>query len=91
MICFQRLLCISYRDRVTNEEVRNRIRQAIGPYEDFLTTVKKTQTEMAWAHNKINRTCKDDPTGHCTRREKERQTEKEMGRQHNGRDRFKVG
>ena len=24
-----------------NEEVRNRIRQAIGPYEDLLTTVKK--------------------------------------------------
>ena len=36
--------------------------------------------EMVWAHNKINRTCKDDPTGHSTRREKERQTEKEMGR-----------
>ena len=52
---------------------------------------KKTQTEMVWAHNKINRTCKDDPTGPCTRRQKERQTEKEMGRQHNGMDRFKVG
>ena len=39
---------------------------------------------MVWARNKINRTCKDDPTGHCTRREKERQTEKEMGRQRNG-------
>ena len=36
--------------------------------------------EMVWAHNKINRTCKDDSTGHGTRREKERQTEKEMGR-----------
>ena len=52
---------------------------------------EETQTEMVWAHNKINRTCKDDPTGHCTRREKERQTEKEMGRQRNGMDRFKVG
>ena len=31
----------SYRDHDTNEEVRNRIRQAIGPYEDLLTTVKK--------------------------------------------------
>ena len=40
MRCFRRLLGISYRDRVTNEEVRNRIRQAIGPFED-LTTVKK--------------------------------------------------
>ena len=46
---------------------------------------------ISWAQNKINRTCKDDPTGHCTRREKERQTEKEMGRQRNGVDRIKVG
>ena len=52
---------------------------------------EETKTEMVWAQNKINRTCKDDPTGHCTRREKERQTEKEMGRQHNGVDRIKVG
>ena len=43
--------------------------------------------EMVWARNKINRACKDDPT----RREKERQTEKEMGRQRNGMDRFKAG
>ena len=25
------------------------------------------------SQNKTNRTCEDDPTGHCTRREKERQ------------------
>ena len=38
---------------------------------------EETQIEMARAHNKINRTCKDDPTGHGTRRgENERQTEK---------------
>ena len=41
MRCFRRLLGISYKDHVTNEEVGNRIRQAIGPYEDLLTTVKK--------------------------------------------------
>ena len=42
MRCFRRLVGISsYRDHVTNEEVRNRIRQAIGPYVDLLTTVKK--------------------------------------------------
>ena len=45
---------------------------------------------LSMYHNKINRTCEDGPTGHCTRREKERQTEKEMGRQRNGMDRFKV-
>ena len=41
MRCFRKLLCISYKDHITNEEVRNRIRQANGPYEDLLTTVKK--------------------------------------------------
>ena len=35
---------------------------------------------MVWAYNKIHTACKDDPTGHGTRRDKERQTEKEMGR-----------
>ena len=46
---------------------------------------------MVWAHSKVKRTCKDDPTGHCTRRKKEKQTEKEMGRQLNGMDRLKLG
>ena len=41
MRCFRKLFGISYKDRITNEEVRNRIWQAIGPYEDLLTTVKK--------------------------------------------------
>ena len=52
---------------------------------------EKTQIDMVWAHKKINRICKDDSTGHGSRREKERQTEEEMGRQHyNGMDRFKL-
>ena len=33
---------------------------------------------MVWAHNKINRICKDDPKRHGTRIEKERQTEIEI-------------
>ena len=33
-----------------------------------------------WAHNKLNRTCKDDPTGHRTRGEKERRTERKRWR-----------
>ena len=41
MRCYRRLLGISYKDHVTNEEVRNRIKQASGPYEDLLTTVKR--------------------------------------------------
>ena len=41
MRCFRKLLGISYRDRITNEEVKTRIGNAIGPYEDLLTTVKR--------------------------------------------------
>ena len=37
---------ISYRDHITNDAVRDRIRQAIGSYDDILTTVKKR--ELKW-------------------------------------------
>ena len=53
MRCFQRLLGISYRDHVTNEEM-NRIRQAIGPHEDLLTTVKKRK--QRWYGHKTRST-----------------------------------
>ena len=41
MRCFRKLLGISYRDHITNDAVRDRIRQAFGPYGDILTTIKK--------------------------------------------------
>ena len=41
MRCYRRLLNISYKDHVTNEEVRNRIQNAIGVHDGLLTMVKK--------------------------------------------------
>ena len=41
MRCFRKLLGISYKDHITNEEVKARTGNAIGPYEDLLTSVKK--------------------------------------------------
>ena len=41
MRCYRRLLNISYKDHVTNEEVRNRIQNATGVHDDLLTMVKK--------------------------------------------------
>ena len=41
MRCYKRLLRISYKDHVTNEEVRNRIQNATGVHDDLLTVVKK--------------------------------------------------
>ena len=40
--CYRKILHISYKDHVTNEElVLAKIQQAIGPHEDLLTTVKR--------------------------------------------------
>ena len=39
--CLRKLLSITYRDHISNEEVRNITRQAIGPQEDLFTTVKR--------------------------------------------------
>ena len=41
MRCFRTLLGISYRDHITNEEVKVRTGNAIGSYEDLLTSVKR--------------------------------------------------
>ena len=41
MRCSRRLLGISYKDHVTNEEVRRKISQNVKHYEDLLTTVRK--------------------------------------------------
>ena len=41
MRSFRRLLGVSYKDHITNEEVRSRIWKAIGPYEELLSTAKK--------------------------------------------------
>ena len=40
MRCYLKILRISYKDHVTDEEVRAMIQQAIGPHEDLLTIVK---------------------------------------------------
>ena len=40
MRCYRKILCISYKDHVTNEDVFANIQQAVGPHEDLLTIVK---------------------------------------------------
>ena len=41
MRCYRKILHISYKDHVPNEDVRAKIQQAIGPHEDLLTIVKR--------------------------------------------------
>ena len=49
MRCYHNILHISYKDHVTNEEVRAKIQQAIGPHKDLLTLIKrcKLQTDVS--------------------------------------------
>ena len=41
MRCFRKLFGISYTDHITNEEVKTRTGNAIGPYENLLTSMKR--------------------------------------------------
>ena len=45
MGCYRKLIRISYKDHVTNEEVPAKIQQAIGPHEDLLTIVKRRKLQ----------------------------------------------
>ena len=44
MRCYRKILLISYKDHVTNDEVHAKIQQAIGPHED-LTIVKRRKLQ----------------------------------------------
>ena len=48
MRCYRKILRISYKDHVTNEEVRAKIQQAIGPHEDL--TIVKRRTLQWFGH-----------------------------------------
>ena len=45
MRCYRKILHISYKDHVTNEEICTKIQQAIGPHEDLLTIVKRRKLQ----------------------------------------------
>ena len=45
MRCYRKILHILYKDHVTNEEVRAKIQQPIGPHEDLLTIVKRRKLQ----------------------------------------------
>ena len=45
MRCYRKLLRISHKDHVSNEEVCAKIQQAIGPHEDILTVEKRRKLQ----------------------------------------------
>ena len=49
---YRKILCISYNDHVTNEEICAKIQQAIGPHEHLLIIVKRHK--LQW-HGYVSR------------------------------------
>ena len=45
MRCYRKILRISYKDHITNEEVRAKIQQAVGPHEDLMIVKRR---KMQW-------------------------------------------
>ena len=45
MRCYRKILHISFKHHVTDEKVRAKIQQAIGPHEDLLTIVKRLKLQ----------------------------------------------
>ena len=51
MRCYRKILHISNKDHVTNEEVRAKIQQATRPHEDLLTIVKRRTLQWFDCYN----------------------------------------
>ena len=80
-----KILRISYKDHVADEETCAKIQQAIGPHEDLLTTVKRRK--LQWYGDVSCSSGQNQLARHSERGKKTRQTEEEVGRQHQGMDR----
>ena len=86
MRCYRKILHISYKDHVTNEEVCAKIQQATGPHED-LTIVKRLKTAVVWSCVPFIRSGQSHLARHSEGGKKTRRTKEEVGRQHQGMDR----
>ena len=79
MRCYRKILHISYKDHVTNEEVRAKIQQAIGPHEDLTIHCKGTQTAVVWSCLPFIRSGQNHLARHSGRGKKTRQTDRRRG------------
>ena len=89
MRCYRRLLNISYKDHVTNEEVRRKIQAAIGEYDELLTLDKKRKLRWFGHVSRTSGLTKTILQGTVKGKwqKKKRQTEEEVGRQYQIMDR----
>ena len=52
MRCYRKILHISHKDHVTNEGVRAKVQQAVGPHDDLLAILKRCK--LQW-HGHVSR------------------------------------
>ena len=90
MRCYRKILRISYKDHVTNEDVCAKIQQAAGPHEDLLTIVKRGKLNGMDMYP-VYRSDKNQRTRHSKMEKKTSETEEDMRRQHRKMDRPGVG
>ena len=86
MRCYRRLSNISYKDHVTNEEVRRKKQAPIGEYDEFLTLVKKWKRRWFGHVLKVFCFSKDNPTGTVKEKERGRQTKRSEDKEWTGMD-----
>ena len=87
MTCYRKILHISYKDHVTNEEVRAKIQQANRITRRPPDHREETQTAVVWSCFPFIRSGQNHLARHSERGKKTRQTEEEVGRHHQGMDR----
>ena len=88
MRCHRKILCISYKDHVANEEVRAKIQLAIGLHEDILPIVKRRKPQWFMVMSPVHQVwLKNNLARHSERGKKKRQTEEGVGGQHQVMDR----
>ena len=87
MRCYWRLLNISYKNHVTNEEVRRKTQAAIGEYDELLTLIKKRKLRWFGHVSWSSGLAKTILQGTVKAKKKKRQTEEEVKRQYQKVDR----
>ena len=87
MRSYRKILHISYKDHVTDEEVRAKIQQVIRPHEDLLTIVKRRKLQWYSHVSHSSGLAKTILQGTVKTGKETWQTEEEVGRQHQGMDR----
>ena len=88
MRCYRKILNITYKDHVANEEVCNKIERAMAKHNDL--SVVKAQTQKVRLYLKILWHGQDKSARDSKMSKKKWKTEKEVGRQHKGLDRTSI-